>query len=51
MMTTIDQNEQQKRLKIQKRVLDLERYNNNQHEFSDSAMVAKIKKIIEEENK
>lgn len=35
--------------KIRKRVLDLERYNLAQREFTNSEMEDKIRKIIEEE--
>lgn len=46
---TISASEAEKRKAIQKRVLNLERYNYNQKEFTQQEMVAKIKKIIEEE--
>ena len=39
----------EKKLNMQKRIIQLEKYNYNQKEFTSNEMVAKIKKIIEQE--
>ncbi len=46
---TITKQESEKRKAIQKRVLNLEKYNYSQKEFTQNEMITKIKKIIEEE--
>ena len=46
---TITKKDAEKRKAIKKRVLNLERYNYSQKEFTQNEMITKIKKIIEEE--
>lgn len=46
---TITKQESEKKKAIQKRVLNLEKYNYSQKEFTQNEMITKIKKIIEEE--